>query len=63
MFTCPLCDKNYILISSLCESCKQIKRFGNIYGIEKIYSILHEILTNKEHIINEKIIEVKGEID
>ena len=59
MIYCPLCEKNIIIITTLCQDCKKIRQLANLYGIEKIYDILRQVLIREEDNINETLDELK----
>tara|TARA_R100001015_G_C4612580_1_gene168130 strand:- start:645 stop:830 length:186 start_codon:yes stop_codon:yes gene_type:complete len=36
MFCCPLCEEEYIFVSSLCPQCTKIKDIIKLYGKDRI---------------------------
>jgi len=43
-FTCPLCRKNWIITSKLCDDCDRIRHYMEIYSRDKILTILEKLL-------------------
>ncbi len=48
MFSCKLCETEYVYVSSLCEGCRRIKHFMNIYSPQRVYDILDNVLSRNE---------------
>tara|TARA_R110001632_G_scaffold156274_1_gene274565 strand:- start:375 stop:623 length:249 start_codon:yes stop_codon:yes gene_type:complete len=48
MITCPLCQENYIFVSSLCEECSRIRKLSSLYGRNTILTILESVLLRKQ---------------
>ncbi len=48
MFSCVMCEKEWVYVSSFCPSCRIIKNIGNSYGFEEIRLVLEKVcLRNK----------------
>ena len=48
MFICPLCQESWILTTTLCDDCANIRRFMKLYGKEKVIDLTNNILLVKE---------------
>jgi len=44
MFSCGLCQEEYLLYSRLCPKCDKIYKLGKIYGWDTIYNIIDKCL-------------------
>lgn len=47
MFSCVLCEKETVYISSLCEKCRRIKHLLNLYD-DRVYEVLESVLVRNE---------------
>tara|TARA_R110001592_G_scaffold288644_3_gene557741 strand:+ start:1590 stop:1820 length:231 start_codon:yes stop_codon:yes gene_type:complete len=54
MLTCVLCNENWVFMHSLCEECKKIRQLGNLYGMEKIHTILTTVLLRQSEKIESR---------
>lgn len=54
MLTCVLCNQNWVFMHSLCEECKKIRQLGNLYGMEKIHTILTTVLLRQSEKIQSR---------
>lgn len=64
MFRCSLCEEEYVIIHSLCQSCRTIKHLMTVYTRERVYEILNNVLKRDESKQNNKIVlEKKSEIE
>ena len=61
MIVCPLCCKEYIFTTYLCDSCNKIKYYHRIYGT-MVIDVLDEVFVIKKAGIEKKTIKLKGEI-
>lgn len=43
-FTCPLCRKNWIFTSKLCEECDKIRHLIATYSLETVNNVLEKVL-------------------
>jgi len=43
MFSCLLCEKEFLYVSRFCESCQVVKRIMNVYGSEECKEILQRV--------------------
>lgn len=63
MIYCKLCEEEYAILYSLCESCRKIKHYMNIYTKPRIIEILDNILSRDIQKQNNKIkLEITEEI-
>jgi|TARA_A100000171_G_C2059602_1_gene109261 hypothetical protein len=63
-FICPVCCEEYVFISKLCPSCSKIKHYCSIYGRERVYSLLNNVLSREEDKIkNKEKLEIHKEIE
>ena len=53
MFSCGLCRNESLLYSRLCVKCDRVYKLGNIYGWDKVYSIIDRCLVIPDE--NQKI--------
>ena len=60
MFACRLCEKESVIMVSLCEKCRRIKHLINLYD-DKVYEVLEnclvrtpEQITHKENAVIKK---------
>ena len=61
IFSCCLCEKEYVITSSLCEKCRKIKHLLNLYG-DKVYATLENcLIRTNEQIARKENIEIKEE--
>ena len=61
MFCCVLCEKEWLLVHSLCPNCRRIKHLLSIYD-DKVYTTLENCLVrNQEQISNKENIQIKEE--
>ena len=64
MITCPLCCKEYVIVSSLCPSCVKVKHYMSCYSRERVIDILDNVLSRTEDKQDNKIKEeIKNEIE
>ena len=56
VFKCSLCEEEYCIIYSLCESCRTIKHLMTVYTRERVYEILNNVLKRDESKQNNKIV-------
>jgi len=66
IFSCCLCEKEYVITTSLCEKCRRIKHLLNLYN-DKVYETLENCLVRTQEQIarkeNVEIKEVKNQIE
>ena len=43
MFRCALCEEETVIITKVCESCRNIKHLMTVYSRERIYEVLNNI--------------------
>jgi len=43
-FTCPLCRKNWIFTSKLCDECEKIRHLIATYSLETVNNVLEKVL-------------------
>lgn len=43
-FTCPLCRKNWIFTSKLCDECEKIRHLIATYSLETVNGVLEKVL-------------------
>ena len=55
MLYCKLCEEEIAILHSLCESCRKIKHYMNIYTKPRIIEILDNILSRDIQKQNNKI--------
>jgi tyrosine-protein phosphatase YwqE len=61
MFSCVLCEKEWMVVHSLCEKCRRIKHLINLYD-DKVYSTLENCLVrNQDQIVRKENIQIKEE--
>jgi len=61
MFFCVLCEKEWMVIHSLCQKCRRIKHLLSLYE-DKVYSTLENCLVrNKEQIEFKENVQIKEE--
>lgn len=53
MFSCVLCEKEFVVIHSLCDKCRRIKHLINLYN-DKVYQTLENCLVRNEEQISKK---------
>ena len=62
MFSCPICEQ--WCLYSVCDQCRKIRHYMNIYSKERVLEILNSILSRTEDKQDNKIkFEVKNEIE
>ncbi len=55
IFTCPLCQEEYIFLSEICQRCRRIRHYMNIYSTDKVHEILDNVLSRENDKINNKV--------
>jgi len=61
MFSCCLCEKEYVITTALCEKCRRIKHLLNLYD-DKVYVTLENCLVrNQEQIERKENFQIKEE--
>jgi len=64
MFRCALCEEEVVIISKVCESCRNIKHLMTVYSRERIYEVLNNIFKREPEKQDNKIkVEKKKEIE
>ena len=63
MFTCLLCEKEYVYISRFCPKCRSLKHLILLHS-DRVFEIVNEVLCRTEEKQNNKIkLEIKKEIE
>ncbi len=61
MFSCSLCEKEFVFTYSLCPKCRRVKHLISLYD-DKVYSTLENCLVrNEEQIENKENLQIKKE--
>tara|TARA_R100000654_G_scaffold24796_3_gene47960 strand:+ start:865 stop:1092 length:228 start_codon:yes stop_codon:yes gene_type:complete len=63
VFSCSLCEKEYVFVSKFCDKCRRIKHHLNLSG-DRVYEILDNVLSrtiDKQE--NKEKVEIKKEIE
>lgn len=64
MFSCKLCERETVFTTSICEGCRKIRHYMNIYTPKRVYEILDNVLSREEDKQDNKIKEeIKDEIE
>jgi len=64
MFSCPVCNQEYLIINTLCNECRKVKHFMSCYSRERVLEILENVLSRSEDKQDNKIkVEIKEEIE
>jgi len=63
MFSCPVCNQEYLIFSTLCETCRKVKHYMSCYSRERVLEILDNVLSRTEDKQDNKIkAEIQSEI-
>lgn len=63
VFSCPVCTQEYLIINSLCETCRKVKHYMSCYSRDRVIEILDNVLSRTEDKQDNKINEeIKNEI-
>lgn len=63
MFSCPVCNQEYLIVSTLCETCRKVKHYMSCYSRERVLEILDNVLSRTEDKQDNKIkAEIQSEI-
>ena len=63
-FLCPVCCEEYIFTTRLCSPCSKIKHYCSIYGRDRVYKLLNNVLSREEDKIkNKEKLEIHKEIE
>ena len=54
MWSCVLCNEEYVIVSSLCPACNKIKKLCHLYSRDTVYNILDNVLLRNNAGINKK---------
>jgi spore cortex formation protein SpoVR/YcgB (stage V sporulation) len=64
VFSCPVCTQEYLIINSLCETCRKVKHYMSCYSRDRVIEILDNVLSRTEDKQHNKIKEeIKSEIE
>ena len=64
MWSCAMCEREYVLTTKVCPDCRKIKNFMNCYSRERVLEIVENVLSRTEDKQDNKIKEeVKKEIE
>ena len=59
IFSCSLCEKEYVITTAFCEKCRRIKHLINLYE-DKVYLTLENCLVRtQEQIAMKENVEIK----
>ena len=64
MWSCAMCEREYVVLTKVCPDCRKIKNFMNCYSRERVLEIVENVLSRTEDKQDNKIKEeVKKEIE
>jgi hypothetical protein len=64
MWSCAMCEREYVYFTKVCPDCRKLKNFMNCYSRERVLEIVENVLSRTEDKQENKIKEeVKKEIE
>ena len=64
VFSCPVCTQEYLIINTLCDTCRKVKHYMSCYSRDRVIEILDNVLSRTEDKQANKIKEeIKNEIE
>lgn len=55
MWTCPVCESEYVITQNLCDDCKKIKHCMNLYSKEEVLDVLEKVLVRQSTQIKNRV--------
>ena len=64
VFSCPVCTQEYLIINTLCDTCRKVKHYMSCYSRDRVIEILDNVLSRTEDKQDNKIKqEIQEEIE
>lgn len=55
VFTCPVCTQEYLIVNTLCDTCRKVKHYMSCYSRDRVIEILDNVLSRTEDKQDNKI--------